>query len=196
MAMLAQGENRAVMTIPDIRLETPRLILRPPRLDDFDDWAAFMDAGDYLRYIGGPQPRSVAWRGLMSVIGSWAAYGYGFFSVYEKTSGRWIGRLGPWQPDGWPGTEVGWGIVESEGGKGYGTEGAAAATDWAFEHLGWSEVIHTIDADNLPSKGVAAKLGSRYMRQDRLPAPADIEVEVWGQTREEWQARRKRGAGA
>ena len=33
------------------------------------------------------------------------------FSVFEKDSGRWIGRLGPWEPHGWPGKEVGWGIV-------------------------------------------------------------------------------------
>ena len=130
-------------------------------------WAGFMASGDYLRYIGGPQGRPLAWRGLMSVIGSWAALGYGFFSVFEKSSGRWIGRLGPWQPEGWPGTEVGWGIVESEGGKGYASEGAAAAIDWAFDRLDWSEVIHTIDTGNLASKGVAAKLGSRYLRQDR-----------------------------
>ncbi|MET4730933.1 RimJ/RimL family protein N-acetyltransferase [Lysobacter enzymogenes] len=186
-----------MMTIADIELETPRLILRPPRLEDFDAWADFMSAGDYLQYIGGPQPRPIAWRGMMSVIGSWAALGYGFFSVYEKSSGRWIGRLGPWQPEGWPGTEVGWGIVESEGGKGYASEGATAAIDWAFDHLGWSEVIHTIDAGNLASKGVARKLGSRYLRQDRLPEPFhEKEVEVWGQSREEWRARRKAGAAA
>lgn len=186
-----------MMTIADIELETPRLLLRPPRLEDFDAWAQFMSAGDYLQYIGGPQPRPVAWRGLMSVIGSWAALGYGFFSVFEKSSGRWIGRLGPWQPDGWPGTEVGWGIVESAGGQGYASEGAAASIDWAFDHLGWSEVIHTIDAGNLASKGVARKLGSRYLRQDRLPEPFhEKEVEVWGQSREEWRARRKAGGAA
>lgn len=187
-----------MMTIPDIQLETPRLLLRPPQLEDFEDWAAFMAAdGDYLRYIGGPQPRSPAWRSLMSVIGSWAAMGYGFFSVFEKSSGRWIGRLGPWQPEGWPGPEVGWGIVESQGGKGYASEGAAAAMDWAFEHLGWSEVIHSIDTGNLGSKGVAAKLGSRYLRQDRLPAPFDDkDIEIWGQSREQWRARRREGAGA
>ncbi len=178
-------------TMADIELETPRLLLRPPRLEDFDAWAAFMASGDYLRYIGGEQPRPVAWRGLMTVIGSWAALGYGFFSVYEKASGRWIGRLGPWQPEGWPGTEVGWSIAPSEAGKGYASEGAAAAIDWSFQHLGWTEVIHTIDADNAASKRVAAKLGSRYLRQGRLPEPFhEKEVEVWGQSREDWLARR------
>ncbi|KWS03403.1 acetyltransferase, GNAT family [Lysobacter capsici AZ78] len=185
-----------MMTIPDIQLETPRLILRPPRLEDFDAWAEFMADAEHVRYVGGAQSRPLAWRAMMSVIGSWAVQGFAFFSVIEKSSGRWIGRLGPWCPEGWPGTEVGWGIVASENGKGYASEGSAAAMEWAFEHLGWREIIHTIDVENLGSKAVAAKLGSRYLRQGRfLPEPHnEKEVEVWGQTVEQWRARRKVGA--
>ena len=185
------------MHLPDIHIETDRLLLRPTRAEDFEGWALLMGDEDNSRHIGGPQPRATAWRGFLSMAGAWAIQGFGMFSVIEKSSGRWIGRLGPWQPEGWPGTEVGWGIVESEGGKGYASEGATAAIDWAFDHLGWSEVIHTIDAGNLASKGVARKLGSRYLRQDRLPEPFhEKEVEVWGQSREEWRARRKAGAAA
>ena len=76
-------------------------------------------------------------------------------------------------------------------GRGYAPEAAAASTDWAFDHLGWSEVIHTIDPDNANSKTVAAKLGSTYLRMDRLPEPHhEKPVEVWGQTRTQWQARK------
>lgn len=38
--------------------------------------------------------------------GAWTIRGFSMFSVIEKDSGQWIGRLGPWQPEGWPGTEV------------------------------------------------------------------------------------------
>lgn len=172
-------------------LETERLILRPPRLEDFDAWAAFMDDGEHVRYVGGRQSRPVAWRNMMSVIGSWTAYGFAFFSVIEKSSGRWIGRVGPWRPEGWPGTEVGWGIVADSCGKGYAVESAEATMDWAFEALGWTKVIHTIDLANVPSKKVAAGVGARLLRYGRLPEPFDDkEVEIWGQTREEWFARR------
>ncbi|MEP6908245.1 MAG: GNAT family N-acetyltransferase, partial [Pseudoxanthomonas sp.] len=99
---------------------------------------------------------------------------------------------GPWQPEGWPGTEVGWSIAREHWGKGFAPEGATAATDWVFDQFGWSEVIHTIAAENQNSKAVAAKLGSRFLHMDRLPAPQDVKpVEVWGQSREEWNARRK-----
>lgn len=113
------------------------------------------------------------------------------FSVIEKVSGRWVGRVGPWQPEGWPGTEVGWSIAREAWGRGYAPEAAAVCIDWVFDHLGWDEVIHTIDPENAKSKAVAAKLGSTYLRMDRLPEPHhEKPVEVWGQTRAAWQARR------
>ena len=83
------------------------------------------------------------------------------FSVIEKASGRWVGRLGPWQPEDWPGTEVGWGLAREVWGRGYATEGAAACMDYAFDVLGWTEAIHTIEPDNLASQAVAKRLGLR-----------------------------------
>ena len=171
-------------------LETERLILRPPAKEDFDAWAAFMADEQSVRYIGGIQSRSAVWRGITSMAGAWVLYGFAMFSVIEKSSGKWIGRLGPWQPEGWPGTEVGWGIIREAEGKGYATEGSKAAIDWAFGHLGWTDVIHTILPDNAGSKAVARKLGSSYLRMENLPAPYEhFEVEVWGQTRQQWLSR-------
>ena len=170
-------------------LETERLLLRPPAGEDFEPWAEFHANPDVARYLGGALPRAVAWRALCTVTGSWVINGFGMFSVVEKSSGRWVGRLGPWQPEGWPGTEVGWGLARQAWGKGYAVEGATAAMDWAFEHLGWSEVIHAIDPANQNSQRVAERLGSRILRRATLPPPFDVVVDLWGQTREEWFAR-------
>ncbi|MBN8728097.1 MAG: GNAT family N-acetyltransferase [Xanthomonadales bacterium] len=182
--------------IPQLRLETPRLILRPTAAGDFEPWAACMADEEASRFIGGPQPRAQAWRGFATMVGAWVLQGFAMFSVIEKSSGRWIGRLGPWMPEGWPGTEVGWSLVRDAWGKGYATEGATAAIDWAFEELGWSEVIHTIQPANHPSQAVARRLGSRLRGPGRLPEPMhELPMEIWGQSREEWLARR-RGAVA
>lgn len=175
------------MTNDALQLETERLILRPTAAQDFDAWAEFMGDAESSRFIGGPQPRAAAWRGFLAMAGAWQIQGFAMFSVLEKATGRWIGRLGPWQPEGWPGTEVGWGLHRSAWGKGYATEGAVAAIDWAFQHLGWTEVIHCIDPENHPSASVARRLGSRYRGAGQLPAPYEhLPVEIWGQTREEW----------
>ena len=113
-------------------LETERLILRPPVEADLDGWAALHADEDSARFIGGPLERAAAWRAMAAMTGSWWLRGLGMFSVVEKATGRWIGRLGPWQPEGWPGTEVGWGLRREAWGRGFATEGAAAAIDWAF----------------------------------------------------------------
>ena len=173
-----------------LQLETPRLLLRPPRLDDLDAWAAMMTDPEAARFIGGTMPRALSWRGIMTMIGSWHANGFAMFSVIEKSTGRWVGRLGPWQPEGWPGPEIGWAIVRDCWGRGYAPEGAAAATNWAFDTLGWTEIIHSIAPDNLPSQQVARKLGSRNRGRGKLPPPFESDVvDIWGQTRAEWHAR-------
>ncbi|HEY1033370.1 MAG TPA: GNAT family N-acetyltransferase [Pseudoxanthomonas sp.] len=179
------------MDLSELQLDTPRLLLRLPRREDYEAWAAFATDEETMRYIGGTQARSPAWRSLAATLGSWHLQGFGMFSVIEKATGRWIGRVGPWQPEGWPGTEVGWSIAREAWGHGYAPEAATASVDWAFDHLGWEDVIHTIDPQNANSKAVAAKLGSTYLRMDRLPEPHhEKPVEVWGQTRAQWQARR------
>jgi RimJ/RimL family protein N-acetyltransferase len=174
-------------------LETDRLILRPPSGDDLEPWYAFSRDEETMRHLGGVQPRSPAWRGLCQVTGAWTINGYSMFSVVEKATGRWVGRLGPWVPADWPGTEVGWGLSRDVWGRGYATEGATAAIDWAFDTLGWTEVIHCISPANLPSQSVAKRLGSRVLRVGHMPAPYEAEeIQVWGQSREEWFARRGR----
>lgn len=176
-------------------LETERLILRLPRHEDFDDYAELHADEQAARYIGGCLLRAAAWRKFLQMPGAWMVQGFGMFSIEEKASGRWLGQLGPWRPEGWPGTEVGWAFRREAWGRGFASEAAVVAIDWAFDRLGWTEVVHCIDPDNRPSQKLAERLGSRRLRPGRLPAPyEDHPVEVWGQTREQWRARRGRGA--
>lgn len=176
--------------LPSVCIETPRLLLRPPRMEDFDPWAAMMADPEGSRFIGGPQPRALAWDGFMAVAGCWALQGFCFFSVVERTSGRWIGRLGPLMPEGWPGPEIGWALVRDFWNQGYATEGVTAVVAWAFEHLGWTEIIHVIAPENHASQALARKIGSRNRGPGRLPEPSqDARVDIWGQTRGEWNLR-------
>jgi len=172
-------------------LETERLILRPTRSEDFDAYARFMDDDEAARFIGGAQSRTIAWRGFLQIAGAWQLQGYSMFSVISKQTGNWIGRVGPWVPEGWPGNEIGWGIVPDLWGRGYATEAARAAIDWAFDALGWDEIIHAIAPDNPGSQAVARKLGSANWGPGRLPPPFDEdEIDIWGQTRTQWMKRR------
>ena len=173
-------------------LVTDRLILRPPVANDFDDWAAASADAVAQRYIGGVQPRSVAWRAMASMIGAWSMSGFSFFSVIRKADGQWIGRLGAWRPEGWPGSEVGWGLVRDAWGQGFAGEGVAAVMDWVFDTLGWDEAIHCIDPENAPSIALARRLGSERLGAGELPAPyQDRPVDIYGQGAAKWRARRE-----
>jgi RimJ/RimL family protein N-acetyltransferase len=171
-------------------LETERLTLRPITLEDFPRWAEMMGDPEAARFLGGAQPASTAWRGFMTMAGAWSLTGISMFSLIERASGLWLGRIGPWRPHGWPGTEVGWGLHPDAQGKGYGVEAATATIDYAFDVLGWTEVIHCIDPDNIPSIRLAERVGSRNLGPTRLPAPFhELTIDRWGQSREEWRAR-------
>lgn len=172
-------------------LETPRLILRPPIRDDFEAFVAFMADERTGKYLAGLQPRAATWRQFAAIVGAWSLNGFSMFSILEKSTGHWIGRVGPWMPEGWPGAEVGWGIAASAQRRGYAKEAASAAIDWVFDALGWTEVIHCIVPENTASIATAHSLGSSLMRT-RVPAPPPFEMcwDIYGQTREQWLDRR------
>lgn len=181
-------------TLP--HLETERLILRPPLLADFDAFAQCVADPAANEFIGGVKSRAEAWRLFMTMAGSWSLHGFALFSLLEKTTGRWLGRVGPWRPEGWPGNEIGWGLIKAAEGQSYAYEGTVAAIDWAFAALGWSEIIHCIDTGNTRSEALARRLGSTLLRRAVLPPPAAKEINVWGQTRAQWQQARRASAQA
>ena len=171
-------------------IQTERLLLRRPELQDLDRWAEMMADESAARYVGGVQSKPIVWRSVMSQAGAWSLTGVAMFSVIEKSSGLWLGRVGPWNPYGWPGTEVGWSLHPDAWGKGYAFEAARATMDYAFDTLGWTDVIHSINPENARSQRLAERLGSHNRGPGRLPAPYENDpVDLWGQTREEWMAR-------
>ena len=124
------------------------------------------------------------------MAGAWTVGGFSMFSVIERGTGAWVGRIGPWQPDGWPGTEVAWGVARDFAGKGYAYEAAVATMDYAVDVLGWSDVIHTIAPDNHRSIRLAARLGSTNGGPTHLPPPLEaVRVDCWGQSAATWRAR-------
>ena len=175
----------------DTVIETPRLILRVPSLKEFEPWCEFMADEEAARYIGKAQKPAAVWRGICTMVGSWAAQGYAMFSVFEKSTGRWIGRVGPWQPHQWPGPEVGWGVIRDVWGKGYALEAAAASMNFAVDELGWTDIIHSIHPNNVNSQKLAKRLGSVNRGPGKMPPPFENDpVDLWGQTAAEWIERR------
>lgn len=167
-----------------MRIETDRLILREIDMErDFEPWCKAHADEETVRYLGGEvlEPAKV-WRQMASIIGHWQIRGYGFFSVEDKASGDWVGHVGPWYPEGWPGREIGWTIAREHWGTGFATEAAHACLEYVFDTLGWERVIHVILPGNEASIAVARKIGSEFLYpQERLPGVWDGTVLIYGQ---------------
>jgi RimJ/RimL family protein N-acetyltransferase len=152
--------------IPD--LETDRLLLREWRESDLDAYARMCADEEFARYFGDPLDRDDAWRQLALYVGHWELRGFGLWAVEEKASGAFVGRVGLYQPEGWPGLEVGWGFDPAVWGRGYATESGRASLDYAWSVLGADRVISIIDPDNARSIAVAERLGETFERRWRL----------------------------
>jgi RimJ/RimL family protein N-acetyltransferase len=171
-------------------LETERLVLRDFRATDVDELFAMADGDEviapFMTYNVAPL-HEACWRSVALWIGHWALRGYGMWAVEEKASGAFIGRIGLWEPEGWPGTEVGWMLGRAWWGRGYATEAARASLDWGFEQLPVDEVVSLIQPDNAASIAVAEKLGETFARM--VPFRGG-ETGKWAISRADWAAQR------
>ena len=141
-------------------IETARLRMRAPCVADFEIEKGYW-ASDRSGFTGGPKTPPQAWRVLAVLVGHWSMRGYGWWTLEARDTGRLLGRVGLWFPEGWPEPELGWTLFEGAEGQGYATEAAGAARAHAYETLGWGTVISLIDADNVRSQAVARRLGAR-----------------------------------
>ena len=179
-------------SLDTLQLETSRLILRVPRLADLDSFAALMADEENARFIGGVAPREVTWRALMTMIGAWHATGVSMFSVFEKVTGRWVGRLGPWQPE-----EAA--TAPKSAGPSSATAGAAAMRPKAQRPRWTSRSIASGGPTSFtPSRRTMSRRNrSRASSAHRIAgpgAPHPHRMRPWtsgGQTLGEWRARQR-----
>ena len=142
-------------------LETERLRLRLPRLEDAQAVAGFLADPEVMRFLGAgvTLSRADAWRSMAGFLGHWALRGYGMWALEEKATGTLVGRAGFLNPEGWPGFELGWTLGRPYWGRGFATEAARRALAFAFEELARDRVMSLIRPANTPSMRVAERLG-------------------------------------
>jgi RimJ/RimL family protein N-acetyltransferase len=169
-----------------ITLETERLVLRMFRADDLDAYAAICADPEVARYLGDGKTltRSEAWRQMALILGHWQLRGFGLWAVAERATGTLLGRIGFFEPEGWPGFELGWMLRRASWGKGYATEGAGRALAHAFTSMDRDHLISLIHPANQASIRVAERLGQT------LEGRTDLfgrEVLVYGIARAAWR---------
>jgi len=149
-----------MLQIPE--LTTERLLLRGFRTEDLDAYAEMMAHPDVVRYLGPgvPLSRADAWRQMAMLIGHWALRGYGVWAVEEQATGRFLGRIGCMNQEGFPAFEIAYTLGPWAWGKGFAREGAAAALEFARHVLKHPEITSIIRPANTASIRVATALGA------------------------------------
>jgi RimJ/RimL family protein N-acetyltransferase len=158
-------------------LTTARLRLRGLQETDLDAYAAMLSDPDVVRFLGDGKPlnRADAWRQIAMILGHWTLRGFGLWAVEERATGKLIGRIGCYQPEGWPGFEIGYMLGRPFWGRGLAQEGARAALHYARSILHQTEIISIIRPTNVGSIRVATALGAVAAESVELfGAPADI----------------------
>jgi len=162
-------------------ITTTRLILAPVTLDDFEESYAMTADPETTAYISAkPFTREETWGRTLRNIGHWAAFGYGIFTVRERSTGAYVGETGLAHFarglgeafDPFP--EGAWVLARQTHGKGYATEAVLAVHGWMAGHKPTPRTVCIIDPDNAPSLRVAGKLGYRPFGQTEYRAKTVI----------------------
>ncbi len=142
-------------------LHTERLLLREYRRADFDAFAAHLADPISSLHLGAVD-RLTAWRIFSSQAGLWLIGGAGWWVAQDRQTGEVVGTVGAFFREQSPVMELGWNTYSEFGGKGFASEAATAALQYAFETRREPTVRALIAAGNDASLGVARRLGLRY----------------------------------
>jgi RimJ/RimL family protein N-acetyltransferase len=145
---------------------TSRLLAREPTAADASDYRdLFLDpaVADWLR----PTPDRPL--GEVEILGMlkaderhWEVHGFGPWVLVEQDGGAVVGRGGlRWTELGeaWA-VELPWAVASAHWNRGFATEAATAAVEWAGK-LGMPDVVALIVPANTASRRVAEKAGMR-----------------------------------
>ena len=163
-------------------LETERLLVRTWTPSDAEEGFRIWSDAEVMRYVGTGQPNATieetrAWIGRMAAHHE--LHGFGFWAVVEKDSGQLVGSCGMgYQRDGGLPIEFGYTLARSRWGRGYATEAASACLRYAFETLGFTELVASVDALNVASQRVLEKIGFKYLRREQLAGGVDFWYEA------------------
>jgi RimJ/RimL family protein N-acetyltransferase len=158
----------ATMTV----LTTQRLILREMSSADLNDIAALLGDENVMRYYPRPKTPDEAQGWINWNQALYRDHGFGLWAVILRSTGEFVGdcgltlqRIDDSDTDE---VEVGYHVRASLQGVGYATEAASAARNFARDRLGLHRLIAIINPANLPSQGVARKIGLKPERHSTV----------------------------
>jgi ribosomal-protein-alanine N-acetyltransferase len=151
----------------DFELLTPRLRLRPYRLDDLPAMFAVFGDPEVMRFSqsgADPTPEATLSR-MQKLIDHQNKLGFSLWTVEDRATGEILGDCGLKTLADGPEIEVGSRFGRAHWGRGYATEGAAASVRYGFEDLQLPRIVAVVEPTNTASCKVIEKIGLQFVDQ-------------------------------
>lgn len=185
--------------MPDLVIETERLILRTIGEGDVADHDRHFNTPAVMDHLGGVMELHEIEARHAKGMAMFAKDGFSFFFMIEKATGEMVGyggmkwvdnELAPNVGD----HEIGWLIREDRWRRGYAHEAMRAVIDWAFETIGVPHLVAITSEANEASWRLMEKLGMRRRKDLDFEDPAYSERDnpaiQHSISRAEWEATR------
>ncbi|NDV47239.1 N-acetyltransferase [Paludibacter sp. 221] len=154
-------------------IETPRLILRDWREDDFPAFAKMNSDENVMKYFPKTLMEEESREMFNQIQNHFEKYGYSAYAIESKKHKTVIGFAGfhniDFDADFTPGVEILWRLQFDKWGKGYATEAASACLRYAKVRLDFKEVYSYTTIWNKMSENVMQKIGMNKISEFNHP---------------------------
>ena len=163
--------------MPEIFLETPRLILRDWQEADYEPYILLNMDSEVMEFFPYTLTREQSLSHLSGIRAHFDEYGYGLFALERKDNGRFIGFTGLSHPNFvsyfTPCVEVGWRLSKADWNNGFATEAAMACLQYGLNELQLPVIYSFTSIHNTRSEQVMKKIG--LIRQGIFDHPSMVE---------------------
>ena len=163
-----------LMAAPNLR--TPRLLLRPWRDGDLAPFAALNADPEVMRHYPATLSRQESEASAERIRRGLESDAFGLWAVEVVGAAPFIGYVGlceaRFAAPFTPAIEIGWRLDRRQWGRGYATEAAIAARDYAFEALGLEALVSFTVPANERSRRVMERIGMSRTADDDFDHPA------------------------
>ena len=156
-------------------LSSERIILRGWQNSDFHPYTTLVSDPVMMRFVGGgAMSYKKARKEFDGMREQWIDRKIGIFVIADKTSDELLGFTGLFESPLIDEPELSWSLSAKNHGKGYASEAAILARNWAFREHNIGPLMSLVHPNNISSKRVAERLGasveshSTWMGQPRL----------------------------
>ena len=169
-----EGILKRFLGLPWEILETERCLVRETTVEDVDAFYELYKDKEITEYMENLfEDRDEEIEYTKSYIKNiYEFYGFGMWTILEKTSGKIIGRAGVRYREGYELPELGFMIGKAYWRQGYAYEVCKAIANYMHENYEMEQIQIFIEPENTPSILLAKKLGA-YLHKEKCMGSCD-----------------------